>query len=189
MGDTIIITGYHKAPAQKAKDIVSKNEFPISHDKKDHERYMWLGEGIYFWQSFRDALWWNKDDYQFGAIISAKMRCDSKEYLDLDNHEEMDQLVEYYEKTIFLLKARNTTVDLANKYQVRSVICSMFKEEHGIKLMRYSFPMSIRENEMGFPIPRGKTQYCATNMAIIRNIKLEANTERDRIIGGSYGYV
>lgn len=188
MGDTVSIIGYHKAPLTKANAIVANNEFPISRNKVLIGRYMWLGDGIYFWRTFDDAQWWNKDRYHYGAILTAQITCDSKEYINLDLQEEMERFEEYSDQAILDLKARKAEVDFNNDDEIQSIICTLFKYEYGIKLMRYSFPRRFVKNSAGFFAPKGITQYCVTDMESISDIQLIAKTEWGDIVGGYYGY-
>ena len=190
MGDTVSIIGYHKEPDKNTSDILRNNRIKVSQDKEYKDTYMWLGAGIYFWHTFEDAIWWNNNRYHYGAVFSALLSCDSDKYVNLDLQEEMTRIAEYSDRAIADLKAKKAEIDFDNIDKVRSVLCTMYKYEKGIKLMRYSFPSRMETNSAGFYAPvRGRTQYCATDMESVSNIQLVARTEWDTIIGVYYGYV
>ena len=77
-------TGYHGTSKESADAIIKDKKFRISNGEEQ-----WLGDGIYFYPDFGDALNWkyNDNDADVEAVIHAIIRIDDDEYLDLDNEE------------------------------------------------------------------------------------------------------
>ena len=77
-------TGYHGTNKESADAILNDKGFLIS---KGEEH--WLGDGIYFYPDFGDALNWKYEasDSEVEAVLHTIIRVEDDEYLDLDNEE------------------------------------------------------------------------------------------------------
>ena len=74
--------GYHKTSVIY-KESILKNGFTPSTDVDD-----WLGEGVYFWEDFKDAEWWKQERYKNmikACIFVCNISCMSEKYLNLNN--------------------------------------------------------------------------------------------------------
>ena len=184
MDKQFFVTGYHKSRLERATKIVQFKSFTISTGDT-----MWLGDGIYFWDTLEDAKWWNEDIYVDGAILSAQLTCDYDNFLDLDTPVHMSQLVAYVDAFKAQI-AEDGTVDLdfQNAIQIRAFFCTLYKKDKGIQLMKHSFPW-LKKNSAGFKDVYKRTQYCATSNEIIDNIKFVAKSIGGRLIGENNEYI
>ena len=74
------LTGYHGTSKEYAENILNNQRFLPSIGEKQ-----WLGQGIYFYPDFQDALDWAKK-YHFNneAVIHALIYVDDDEIIDFD---------------------------------------------------------------------------------------------------------
>lgn len=179
MEETISVLGYHKNRKERASKICGFKNFPISRGKR-----MWLGDGIYFWDTIDNAKWWNSKVYPDGVILSAQLKCSSKHYVDLDIPANMKSMVGFAESLkCEIEKVGECDIDFSDQLQARAFFCTCFKKENGILLMRHSFPYTDKEwNVAGFREMHSRTQYCATNNSIISNIKYLSEATFDNFL-------
>ena len=150
---------------------------------------MWLGDGIYFWETLEDAKWWNQDQYSDGVILSAHLSCKTEKYADLDNPAHMQAIVEYAECVKNLVATDGSVdIDFQDKVQARAFFCTSYKKAHGIQLMKHSFPWLV-DNAAGFREFHSRAQYCATDNSIISNIEYVTDTAKGNIVGGHNEYI
>lgn len=155
MSNEFECTGYHKSSIDNAQNSVRWQSFHIS-SKED----LWLGEGVYFWQRYYDAVWW-KGNYTNPAIVSTDIICPRDLFLDLDNPEEKKAFEEYFEQVFLELKDAKLSVGVEWDSIVGAFSCNHFKKEYGIRLIRYSFPQRSK-----------RPQLCSTGTEILSNIRL-----------------
>lgn len=77
----IYLTGYHGTNKSSANNILKDRSFFISQGNEE-----WLGTGIYFYDNYSDALYWNKDGAKYSEkIIHAIIKIADDEFLDIDS--------------------------------------------------------------------------------------------------------
>ena len=184
MEDTFSVFGYHKTRSLRASNIYSTKTFPLSTGGK-----MWLGDGVYFWDTLENAKWWNQDRYPDGVILTAQLSCKTEEYIDLDNPVHMRAIVEYANWIKNQVAADGSVdIDFQDNVQARAFFCTGYKKTYGIQLMKYSFPWLV-DNSAGFRELHSRAQYCATDNSIISDIEYVTDTISGNIVGGNNGYI
>ena len=184
MEELLSVLGYHKTRQSYASSIYSSKTFPISTGLK-----MWLGDGVYFWDSLDNAIWWNKDLYKDGVILSARLQCNTGKFIDLDDPNQMEIIVRYAESILSKIsKDATVNIDFKNRIQARAFFCTLFKRENEIKLIKHSFPW-LTNNAAGFRSVQYRTQYCATDNSVISDIAYVTSKSDKHSIGESYEYI
>lgn len=184
MDDSFSVLGYHKTRRLRAANIYGTKVFPLSTGRK-----MWLGDGVYFWDTLENAEWWNQDKYTDGVILSAQLSCKTENYIDLDNPAHMRAIVDYAELIKEQVAADGSVdIDFQDKVQARAFFCTGYKKAYGIQLMRHSFPWLV-DNSAGFRELHSRAQYCATDNSIISNIEHVTDTISGIKVGGNNEYI
>ena len=83
-------TGYHGTCLKHLESIESEGLDP---DKTNHRLDHWLGQGIYFFDKYEQALWWaniasSRNNQCGGIIFEAKIEALDEEVLNLDDNEQ-----------------------------------------------------------------------------------------------------
>ena len=153
---------YHKAGYENIIKSIKWQSFFTS--KGEHH---WLGDGVYFWQYFEDAVWW-PGDYKDPVILIADLECEENDFLDLDD---IDVRNAFY---AFMAAAFEEMAKRGKNIQTNAIVngasCNYFKELFHIELIRYSFPDKSN-----------RPQFCATEAKIAKNIRI-ANEDLARFI-------
>lgn len=145
---------YHTTEKDRATSILKDKFFKES--TKDNE---WLGQGIYFWDSLEDAVWWKnhvknagKDDT---VIIKVKLKCKYSEYKDLSIKKNME---EYEKECMEVMTNNELKLIKTSDDKLRNFYCNYYKSKLGIKLLSYDFRVRNKFNEFGFE--KHSIQYC-----------------------------
>ena len=164
MGNVFESIGYHQSSIDNAQSSVRWQSFHIG-----TRQNLWLGDGIYFWEQYNDAVWWdgrNKNP----AIVSAHIKCQREFFLDLDNKDDKKELKKYYDLVSEEMKKADIDLKFLNDDLVTPFLCNYYKKTYDILLIRYSFPRTS-----------GRPQMCATNTTILSNINMVSF-----FVGGKY---
>ncbi len=77
----MIITGYHGTTKENANNVLKEKKFYLSKSPRD-----WLGEGIYFYFNYADALDWTiQKEYKEVAILHVIIRVPDENVIDFDS--------------------------------------------------------------------------------------------------------
>ncbi|WP_101698486.1 hypothetical protein [Clostridium minihomine] len=168
MEDTVRLKGYHNTSLENAYNIISEKYFYLS--KKNTE---WLGCGIYFWDEYDNAVWWStKQKNPSHAIIIACIKANSSKFLDLDQQENMDKLVEFARQFNEENKHNNMIPNFKNNTQIRQYYCTGYKKRFDVKIMKYTFKYPVI-NCVGFPTQEiERVQLCLSDNETIADMKL-----------------
>lgn len=160
---------YHKNDITVAEKNVLFQKFFISHDTPFRE--MWLGDGVYFWEKKRDTEWWD-GNYEKNTVLSAKLKCNSDQFVNLDVEEEFEEFKQFCEQTKEAMEQSHYSFEFSDgKFQVSSFFYNVFKETYELLLLKYSFPQ--RNN---------RPQYCASDNSIISDIRIIGRTIGERLV-------
>ena len=146
---------YHKSSLRNAGVSIHWQAFFVSEGDD-----LWLGNGIYFWERYTDARWWN-GKYISPVILSAILRCDTDLFLDLDNRFQKKAFIDFMEEALEQAKKRGLVIISDSDEIIGAASCNYYKGINGTKLIRYSFPEKS-----------GRPQYCATDTTIASDIKM-----------------
>lgn len=84
---------YHSNVEEKCQKFILDAEYLIvSNNSKDNE---WLGTGMYFWDNFGNASWWNKKQSSKNAAVSYKIvkaNVNLEKLLDLTDYQVYSKL-------------------------------------------------------------------------------------------------
>ena len=145
---------YHKAGVEKANKAIRDQRFYVGIGN-----HLWLGNGVYFWQEYKDAVWWN-GHYKRPVILIVDLICEQNRFLDMDDESVKKAFYDYiadseraFLKSGLGLRGERDDVLSAGSF-------NYFKAKFGIELIRYSFP-----GESGRP------QFCATTSKPAKNIR------------------
>lgn len=130
----IYLTGYHSTTKEAAKDILSNNEFILSTSDKE-----WLGNGIYFYKEYKDALEWNRDEHksQADAILHGIICVNDDEYIDFDTENGKKQIRKIKEN---LIKDFKDTVKSISVQELQCLIANLTWDEYPqVKVLSASF--------------------------------------------------
>lgn len=172
MSDIFQSPAYHKTSSKTAIKSVQWQGFFAS--EGDHH---WLGDGIYFWQYYRDALWWD-GKYKDPVILIADLICERRLFLDLDNDKEKTLFYEYMEKSARMFALSGFDFAVSNDEIISGGSCNYFKVKFGIELIRYSFPEK-----------NGRPQFCATTYKTAKNIRMVSENTEGVLGEDQYGYI
>lgn len=158
----ILLKGFHTTTSQNARKIKSNNEFKPS--TKINE---WLGEGIYFWLTYTDALYWFEKSYLFideMCIISVNLCLNEDKILDLDSSENMNILIDFvnaYNSEMVKVSKKLPTFKSMN--EKRCFYCNLYKRKYSLDAIIFTF--SQEYNNVGFAVKR--KQICVHNAKAI----------------------
>ena len=146
---------YHQTGLANAQKSLTWQGFFVS-DKED----LWLGNGIYFWERYEDACWWD-GRYKRPVILSAELRCEEDAFLNLDNIVQKRAFIKYMDDVIHQAQAKGLIIISQTEDIIAGGSCNYYKKKNGTKLIKYSFPETS-----------GRPQFCATDSQVTRNIKM-----------------
>lgn len=166
MEELLKFNAYHGTDLESAISITKEKSFHISQDGNE-----WLGKGIYFWDSWKNALLWlqdnNKRDKEVSAIITVHLDVRPNQYFDLDESHNMEKLLEYVcNYNSEMKKFGKSKPNFKNPRQVRNFYCSLYKEQYNIKLIKFTFNHQPC-NDAGFPKLVSRVQLCASDNSIV----------------------
>lgn len=75
----MLLTGYHGTNQDSAHKIIQSGKYNISHGNKE-----WLGDGIYFYEKFSDAISWRGTNTE-KTVLHSVIEVDDDSYLDIDS--------------------------------------------------------------------------------------------------------
>lgn len=155
---------YHKAGYENIiKSIKWQSFFTSVGDDQ------WLGDGIYFWQRFEDAVWWPKK-YINPVILVVDLECEEDKFLDLDDPETRKDFYIYIKDAFEELAALGIDIQTKENVLINGASCNYFKKMNPVELIRYSFPPKSN-----------RPQFCATEAKTAKNIRV-ANQELERFL-------
>lgn len=167
---------YHGTTCSHGDSIISSGEFYLSSKNKE-----WLGRGIYFFSSKRDAMWWAEKECkkprnhnEKPVILSATLMFDEDRYLDLSADHHME-LFNREMKEVLLTIGRGKTGSVSRFSSKEELMCycaNYYKRRHNLQLISYRFPW-LKDNESGFSYVWTQEQFCATDNSIIKEIRQE----------------
>ena len=146
---------YHKAGYENAILSVRWQSFFAS--KGEHH---WLGDGVYFWQNYEDAVWWD-GKYVLPVIMIADLECERRLFLDLDDSAVRNHFYEYMKSAFAEFAKCGYSIRVDGFEKVTGASCNYYKEKNSIELIRYSFPDNSN-----------RPQFCATNTMTAKNIRI-----------------
>lgn len=146
------ITGYHGTSKENADNILLKQEFQKSLGSKE-----WLGNGIYFYSDFEDALKWAQMRYDNnGRVIHALIKADEQDILDYDTKMGMkfiNTILEAY-PCIWSDTAQENQCRLAN---------FIWDTNPNIKVLKSSFPTIPSKRNFIKDFRKNRTELCVRN--------------------------
>lgn len=163
-------TAYHKASRKAVLEAVDCQRFHISEnrDRRENDK-LWLGDGIYFWQRYSDALYWRGRGYEEEYDIAvADLRSSAEQFLDLDTNTGIRALADFWNQFQEDAKERETYYEFQRNKDVIAICCQVYKKFNSVLLIRYSFPEVSN-----------RPQYCATNNDAIQNVRRYKRRERE----------
>lgn len=128
------------------KDSILKNGFYLS--KNNNE---WLGEGVYFWDNEKNALWWKQNSKILErCVFVCELKCMINNYLDLDNKMEMSKFESYLND---YLRSYSTSKLAKPKFknadECRKFFCDIYCSHNNICILSFTFEHDII-NKFGF---------------------------------------
>ena len=159
----MIITGYHGTSKEIANIVLSKKEFELSSGDKE-----WLGNGIYFYFQYYDALDWTKQKkYHSPAILHSIIQVPNEDVLDFDSKSGQD-IFKRYENMFNSLGLE------LNPHSVQKNHCALmnyiWKEADNYKVMIASFAKTKTVIHTLFDFRERRKEFCVRDNSVIRNI-------------------
>ena len=146
---------YHQSGLKNAEKSLNWQSFFVS----DHEN-LWLGKGIYFWERYQDACWWD-GGYIHPVVLSVDLKCEEDLFLNLDNRNQKKAFIDYMANVIEQAKKNGCDILSPTDDIIAGGSCNYYKNKFRTKLIKYSFPEV-----------NGKPQFCATDSSVTRNVKM-----------------
>ncbi len=163
----VSLKGYHTTTSKNARQIYSDKKFFSSNKSNE-----WLGEGVYFWLKYADAMYWFEKSYvsvDEMCIISVDLNLNEDKILDLDSDKDMNTLVHFantYNEE--MLKMSKKIPFFKNRDEQRCFYCNLYKRKYSLDAIIFSFPQEY--NSVGFTVKR--KQICVHNTKAIDIEKL-----------------
>lgn len=158
----ISLRGFHTTTAKNARQINLKSKFTPS--TKSNE---WLGEGVYFWLAYEDAMYWFEKSNTYineMCIISVQLTLDKDKILDLDIPDNMNILVDFANTYINeMSKISKKLPDFKTTNEKRCFYCNLYKRKYSLDAIIFTF--SQEYNSVGFAVKR--KQVCVHNSKAI----------------------
>lgn len=195
----LTLCGYHGTCTKYRSDI---DEYGLDPSKCKYRNDHWLGQGVYFFEDYSQALWWAKDiaskscnQDSFALIYKADIIVDKNQVLNLDNNNELD---EFY--TVMCKIIQGIESDGEKRYPIftpgefRAVYLDYYKQEYNIAVIIYTFQknavkyttsrtkeeLSIqKELAKNLNILFKEKQICVSKKECIFNTKLVYNEEQE----------
>lgn len=158
----ISLKGFHTTTSKNARQInFTKNFLP---SKKINE---WLGEGIYFWLTYEDAMYWFEKSHTLVdemCIISVNLSLNEDKVLDLDIPDNMNILVNFTNTYNDEMRRKSKKLpDFKTKDEQRCFYCNLYKRKYSLDAIIFTF--SQEYNDVGFAVKR--KQICVSNTKTI----------------------
>ncbi len=172
MVDLFNCKAYHKAGYENAiKSIRWQAFYTGSGDR------LWLGDGVYFWERFEDAEWWD-GKYVSPVILIVDLICEKSLFLDLDDEQVKNEFYSYIKQAFAVLAEKGIDIHISNSELVTGASCNYFKRKFKTKLIRYSFPLKSN-----------RPQFCATSSDVAINIQLANSNVTQYLKENPYEYI
>lgn len=170
MSDKIHFDGFHATTKDLAKQIEYERAFKPS--VKENE---WLGKGIYFWNTYNDAIFWANKSHKGiteMSIITVSIDDYQSNIVDLDIKENMDKLISFIKQYNEEMHQHSRSFPNfgVKDDKIRCFYCELFKRHYNINVLMYSFQIN-GINAAGF-INR-RRQICVSKNDIIAIIEFE----------------
>lgn len=138
------LRGYH-GTCSKHKKSISENGLDPNKVKVrlDH----WLGQGVYFFEEYKQAKWWACDiarkPYNSGSyalIYMSEIDVANDEVLNLDNNDELDKFITY-----ILNDTKKIESDTKGRYpaftpeKLRAIYFDYYKERNNVSVIVHTF--------------------------------------------------
>lgn len=191
--------GYH-GTCSKHKKSISKDG--LDPDKVKVRLDHWLGQGVYFFEEYKQAMWWANDNAQkpynkgsYALIYVSEIEVDRDEVLNLDNNDELDIFMTYILKDVSEIER-----DAKGRYPAftpenfRAIYFDYYKKRNNISVIVHTFQknsakyVSIRNGEelqkqrqliQMLGIYYGEKQICVSKKECIKNQCLIYNEEEE----------
>lgn len=168
------IVGYHGTLLDRAQNI-SKDGFHAS--AKEIE---WLGYGVYFFDSYRNAEAWATQEYRRQCkyhddvsppvVLIVNIRIEEQNLLDLDTKETMGSFKGALRKGYELMFGSENLRGMPqfkDEREERCFWCNYYTRTHPhIKVIAFSFPR-IKYRDFGFPTVHEQRQLCVVDSSCI----------------------
>jgi len=162
-GYMMIATGYHGTRRVNADQILTSQEFHPSDSGAD-----WLGNGIYFYESYEDALYWKKNSEEIctEAILHVIVQYGDHEFLDLDQPEGQH----VYEELEQSLAQSGYEPEGDISQRTCAVVKLLWQQCDQVKVMFCSFPRQPRPIRTLIEYRKKRREICVKNNESIKNI-------------------
>lgn len=173
--------GFHGTDKEAAAKILSSLNFKASRAESS-----WLGNGVYFFSLYEDALWWCKSVKHFPEEDQIVLRADITPKIVIDLFTNLNDL-RYFKQFCDLVKnkceklsdgtKRDNYISLALKMMISrrgdkpDMIIGAFTQN------RYFWFTNLSDKEK-FPLVIAQVQYCVLNKNCIHNIMAVSNDMR-----------
>ncbi len=138
------LLGYH-GTSSNSKESIDKNGLDPSLTK--HRDDHWLGQGVYFFEEFDQAMWWAEDistkSWNRGSVplvYHAVIEAEESEVLNLDDYKVMNR---FMDEMINLQKSiepdKNGRFPKFTEEKMRAVFLDYYKNKHNIFVVIYTF--------------------------------------------------
>lgn len=191
--------GYHGTCSKYRYNIEKNGMDPKECKYRDDH---WLGQGVYFFDDYRKALWWasvtsSHNDNCGGIIFRADIKASDEEVLNLDDQKQLDVFITASIKT--LEEVKNSCLGKMPKFEdkkFRAVLLDYYKQRNGISVIigtfqkdyaGYTKKRSHSELEMQkkimdiIGIRFKERQICVSKKECIKSVKLIYNEEEEVI--------
>lgn len=161
--------GYHTTLTLYKDDIIAKG-FKPSTDIDD-----WLGEGVYFWDSEVNALWWKqRPSLTAKCIMICDLKCPIANYLNLDDEIKMKEFGLYSNRYIKDMSRKSGwKPSFANNNQRKKFFCDIYCSNNNIDILAFTFEHD-NVNKAGFKIGTDKRrQICVRKPECISIISIK----------------
>lgn len=135
-------TGYHGTCLRHRESIESEGFNPSkTNPRSDH----WLGQGVYFFDKYEQALWWaniasSRNNQCGGIIFKAIIEALDEEVLDLDDNKQLDAFISETKRTINEIKASCLgEMPIFEQNKFRAVFFDYYKRQNNISVIIRTF--------------------------------------------------
>lgn len=154
----MILTGYHGTDLTSAESIIKSRQYYLSTNDDN-----WLGDGIYFYFNFEDALNWRKGK----TVLHSLIKVNTDEYLDMDSDEGRALC---YDIQCFLYKEHGKTVapigatsdDMRQKNEC-AVMRMIWKTNPQINVLSAAFPTEKTKFPIMLDSRPKRREFCVRN--------------------------
>lgn len=159
----MILTGYHGTSKESAAKILDSNEFILSVGDTE-----WLGQGIYFYFDYSDAVEWTKiREIEQPAIVLGIIRAADRDVLDFDS-EKGGEIFGKFER--LFLKHNVSMVSESAQQNQCALMQYIWKNVRHYKVFIGSFPKHKKHIPLIMDIREKRREFCVRNNRVIANI-------------------